>query len=316
MQVRKINEAEWWDFVERCPTATFFHTPDWYRVWKEYEGNHYEARLLTLKSGKKVLLPLFYRRRLKRLVKAFFSGPAGTYGGILQMDNLSTQDIQDIEYYISSFSFLSIRANPLNPIFTEKIFTNQGFTQIVNLQTCTNDLTQKWSDNHVRSLKKGVKNNIKVKEAKTMTEWKAYYDIYQDSRKRWGASASNNYDWKLFEVISQLDSNRCKLWLAFLGGEIISGCLCFYFNQHVVYWHGGTFKAYLKDRPAHILHFHIIKKAIENNFKWYDFNPSGGHEGVVKFKKGFGTDIYSANIFKKKSIIFSLSFLLKNKITK
>jgi len=314
MQVKKIDESEWWDFVNNCPTATFFHTPDWYRVWKEYDGNNYEARLLILKSGKKVLLPLVFRPRLKRLIKEFFSGPAGTYGGILHMNDLSIQDIQHIEDYVNSFAFVQIRANPLNPVLKQSFFTNQEFTQILNLPTCVNDLTEKWSKNHARSLKKGLKNNITVRAAKAITEWKKYYLVYQDSRKRWGKAASNDYDWDLFQIISRLDANKCKLWLAFLDGEIISGCLFFYLNEHVVYWHGATLEAYLKTGPAHVLHFHIIKNAVENNFKWYDFNPSGGYEGVVKFKKGFGTKFYASNVFKKQPYIYNLNDLFRKKL--
>ena len=30
--------------------------------------------------------------------------------------------------------------------------------------------------------------------------------------------------------------------------------------------------------------------AIKKSCKYFDFNPSGGHEGVVRFKETFGTE--------------------------
>jgi lipid II:glycine glycyltransferase (peptidoglycan interpeptide bridge formation enzyme) len=33
----------------------------------------------------------------------------------------------------------------------------------------------------------------------------------------------------------------------------------------------------------------MIRHAVEHGYRWFDFNPSGGHEGVQKFKARFGT---------------------------
>ena len=38
------------------------------------------------------------------------------------------------------------------------------------------------------------------------------------------------------------------------------------------------------------MYHNIILDAIEKGYKYFDFNPSGGHKGVVKFKETFGTN--------------------------
>lgn len=312
MQVKKINNSEWWNFVKDCPSATFFHTPDWYQVWEDYKGNNYEARLFSFKSGRQALLPLSSTKRLKGLLKAYSSGPAGTYGGIISKDQLSKQEIKQLKKYLRGFSAMQIRIYPLAPIFENSYFSREDFTQMIDLSKGWKFIFENWSKNHKRSVKKGIKEGVQIKIADKY-DWKIYYDIYQDSRKRWGEKASNNYSWKLFKILSQLNPNICKLWLAFKDDTIVSGCLCFYYNEHVVYWHGASLEIYFHLRPVHVLQYNIIKDAIELGYSWYDFNPSGGHEGVVKFKAGFGALSIPTDTLSKKPILFEVNNFFRKK---
>ena len=42
--------------------------------------------------------------------------------------------------------------------------------------------------------------------------------------------------------------------------------------------------------------YEAIKDASERGITWFDFNPSGGHEGVWDFKKGFGAQAMPAPV--------------------
>ncbi len=296
MEVKKIDESVWQSFVDDCPSATFFHTPEWYAVWQEYLGYQYTANLLIFKNGKKVLFPYCWRKRMSGLMKEYISGPVGTYGGPLSNDSLNDREKNKINAYFQQIKLLQIRANPLNDIIEKSFFLKEDTTQMVKLEKDLNSITAKWSNNHLRSLKKGLKNNLQTKEAKQLSDWERYFEIYQDSLRRWGSNTSSNYDWELFDVLRKIDNKKCKLWLIQKEGRILSGCICFYFNQHVVYWHGASLESSFSMRPVHVLHYKIIENAMDNNFAWYDFNPSGGHSGVEQFKKGFGTVEMSTNV--------------------
>jgi len=39
---------------------------------------------------------------------------------------------------------------------------------------------------------------------------------------------------------------------------------------------------------VNLLMYEVIKNACKQRYTWFDFNPSGGHEGVKAFKKSFG----------------------------
>lgn len=303
MQVRKIDISEWREFVDNCPSATFFHTPDWYQVWQDHFGWTIEARCFIFKSGSTVLLPLCSRKRLKGLIKEYFSGPVGTYGGIITNTQLSKEELILLENYLNNFNSLQIRMNPLASILGALFFFEKDFTQMIALTKGWNSIFKHWSKGHSSAAKKGIREGVEVRIA-DKSEWKEYYNLYQDSRKRWGEKASNNYSWNLFKILSQLNPTVCKLWLAFKDKNIISGCLCFYYNQHVVYWHGASLESYFHLKPVHVLQYYIVQDAIKSGYKWYDFNPSGGHEGVIKFKRGFGANKIIANTYSSENTLF------------
>ena len=132
-----------------------------------------------------------------------------------------------------------------------------------------------WTKGHLSAAKKSMKEGVEISLADNEYHWKEYFDVYQDSLKRWGKSASNKYQWKLFLFLLQVPSINCKLWIAKYASKIISGCICFYHNNHVVYWHGSSLANYFYLKPVHLLQYHIIRHASECGFYWYDFNPSG-----------------------------------------
>jgi len=305
MKVEKLTNGEWQKYVDDCNTATFFHTPNWYQVWKEYNGNEYEARLLRFENGNEALIPFSIKKRLKGLVKEYLSSPEGTYGGPLSNFQLSDSEVSKVEKYISQFNSVQIQINPLNPILKDFFSTKKRFTQIIDLTKSWQSLLRNWKNGHRRSLKKGLKNGIEIRLANE-NEWEEYYHLYQDSIRRWGNLASNNYKLDLFQILKKLKPVVCKLWLALADNKIISGCLCFYHNKHVVYWHGASLESYFHLRPVHLLHYHIIKDAKESGYFWYDFNPSGGHEGVERFKNGFGTKKMKTNIYTARSTLYKI----------
>ena len=107
---------------------------------------------------------------------------------------------------------------------------------------------------------------------------------------------ASRYEWKLFEIIYNLNSSNIELWLAKYEEKIIAGALCLYSKNHAVYWHGAALSAYFPLRPVNLLMYEIIKNACDKGYTWFDFNPSGGHEGVKAFKKSFGASALPCHI--------------------
>ena len=58
---------------------------------------------------------------------------------------------------------------------------------------------------------------------------------------------------------------------------------------------------YFKVRPTNLLMYEAIKDACDRGYAWFDFNPSGGHEGVEAFKKNFGAQALPAPVIQSTS---------------
>lgn len=91
-----------------------------------------------------------------------------------------------------------------------------------------------------------------------------------------------------------------------------AGALGFYAKSHVVYWRGAAYSDYFELRPVNLLMYEAIKHACENGYSWFDFNPSGGHEGVKAFKKSFGPTALRADIVSISSMSYRLAMKVES----
>jgi lipid II:glycine glycyltransferase (peptidoglycan interpeptide bridge formation enzyme) len=154
-----------------------------------------------------------------------------------------------------------------------------------------------WSKGHKSAARKAQKAGVTADIAKSHESWKDYYSIYQDSLRRWGTSATSSYGWFLFKILYDQRSINIQLWLAKFEDKSIAGALCFYHRNHVAYWHGASLSDYSQLRPTNLLMYEIIRDSCRRKAKWFDFNPSGGHDGVKAFKKSFGATSFRADLF-------------------
>jgi len=242
-----------------------------------------------LDKEKKALLPFAIQKRAKGMMQVMHSSPGGTYGGFLGNKPFTKADLAQLLLYLKRWKNAYICGNPLMQMDVLAPIQRRGeLTHLLSLNSSGVQLDQ-WSKNHRRSFKKG-QGQVEVGIAEQEAEWRRYYELYELSLKRWGERASNHYIWSLFELIRALPSEERKLWVARVDGLIVAGCLCFYQSQHAVYWHGAADAAYFNARPMQVLFYHIIDQAAKAGFQWMDFNPSGGQEGVKRFKAGFGAE--------------------------
>ncbi len=218
------------------------------------------------------------------------SGPAGVYGGwVAESLLLPAQQQQIVDYLIAHHHNLVWRINPfagLQPDPRREWHPDQ--TTVLDLEPGFDSISQAWSENHRRGINKARTHGVQIRRAATIADWQQYFSCYQDSLRRWGVNAGHRYKWKLFAALAELPERSVSLWLAEKEHRLQAGAVCFSHNQHTVYWHGAAFEEAFPDRPVHLLMHEIIRDACARGGKWFDFNPSGGHEGVERFKKGFG----------------------------
>lgn len=293
--IRSATPVEWDYIWQECSYSTYFHSREWAEIWNAYTNQKMrpQPKLVSFSDGKEALLPFSRRNGFKGLVKEYISSPAGTFGGWLSLDDLdSKHGILLSQHIQKKFKNIVWRLNPYDKLVfkTEVTIKKNDETHALNLRVGFDVIYKRWTKGHKSAAKKARREGISVKVASSVHDWLAYYKVYEDSLRRWGDKASSIYSWKIFEEILGRHSPHIKLWLAFYQEKIIAGALCFYAKKHVVYWHGAALAQYFNLRPSNLLIFEIIKHTCDKGYTWFDFNPSGGHEGVRAFKKSFGAE--------------------------
>lgn len=310
--VRPSTDREWDNIWQNCDYATYFHSREWALLWQKYTKGKMNsaAMLITFTDGALALLPFSCNQILMGLIRQYVSSPAGTFGGWLSLDSLSENHGKLLyEYIIANHRNLLWRLNPYDPIVMSiKVdISEQDETQALSLDHGFDAIYRVWTKGHASAARKAQRAGVKIREAVPIQDWKDYYGVYKDSIKRWGVSASSFYEWFFFQSMFEFSSPDIRLWLATYHDRIVSGAICLYAKKHVVYWHGAALSSYFNLRPVNLLLYEIIRDACAHGYQWFDFNPSGGHDGTERFKKSFGTAAWKCPVIHRKSKLVMLA---------
>jgi hypothetical protein len=288
-----VNFDEWQEIANRCEYSTFFHTPNWSKIFTEtYPDMKIATKKFVLDDKTRVILPLVSRTRVG-LLNSYFSNIAGVYGGIISERIITKKEISEIFTFLVSrkIMHISIVGNPLfDYTLPEPYRAKVDFTHILKLDEKKEKLCS-YSDGARNCINKAKKFGVVCRIANNnMSDWRKYYSIYQEALERWGNKSTNQYPFSLFENIFKKRDPNIKLWLVVFDGKVVGGSLSFYHNGHCVVWHASFLSNYFKYGISNFLYHNIILDAKEKGYKYYDFNPSGGHEGTVYFKESFGLE--------------------------
>lgn len=300
--IRHANPEEWDQIWQNCEYATYFHSREWSEVWEAYTAGTMKPspRMIDFSDGKKALLPLSRRKFFKGLFKEYISSPGITFGGWISLDNLDVGHAKIlIRFLTKNIDNIFFRNNPYNELMlpnTENIY-QEDETHVLNLKEGFEPIYKTWKKGNTAAIRKAQNAGVVIKTAETLNDWKAYFECYEDSLKRWGQKATSKYNWEFFEILFRRNSQNVKLWLSLYKDKVIAGSLCLYSKKHSVYWHGAALAEYFHLRPVNLIFYEAIKKACKDKYHWFDFNPSGGHEGVKSFKNTFNPEILKAPVF-------------------
>jgi hypothetical protein len=314
ISIANIHNAtnEEWDLIWReCNYSTYFHSREWAEIWNVYSKGKLNPgpKLISFSDGKKALLPLSFQRSLKGLAKNYISSPGGTFGGWIAKDELDVDHAVLLNGYLTKkCGNLIWRLNPYDELaFRAGVrISKDDETHTLNLSDGFDAIYNCWTKGHVSAARKARKEGVSIRLASSCDDWDLYYQVYEDSIRRWGNKVSSRYSWELFQEMFRRNSPSIRLWLAEYQNTVVAGALCFYSKKHVVYWHGAALEKYFNLRPVNLLMYETIKDACECGYRWFDFNPSGGHEGVKSFKTSFGAVSMSSPVIHRTSKVMPL----------
>lgn len=306
-EVHALTDEEWDESWSRARDATFFHGRAWAEIWQQYSGGRLRPAPLRLRlaSGAQAIVPLVVSRRFpSRWRSRYQSMPPGTYGGWFSPEPISGESAARFtEVLLRDAAPLLVRANPFDAVQCQalalagvtprlprsivQVRRRDDTTLAVRLGADPEELWRNWRKGHRSAVTKARREGVTTRLASSPGDWKAYHAMYEQALERWGEAATSRYEWRLFDLIARANSAHVRLWLAEHGGEVVAGALCFYSAGNVSYWHGAARREVQELRAVHLLLYDVMADACARGLGWFDFNPSGGHDGVEAFKLGF-----------------------------
>ncbi len=287
-----VVTSVWTHVCERSDAATFFHT----RVWADVLASTFrqwtsKPLAIEFADGNLMVLPLMQRQALLPKQRYCESMPPGVYGGPIFAEHPSQTHSHAILKALDEFSNVIVYGNPFS--------SHNGFpaadcrtlhTHVLDLDVGMKRIAKGFRKGHAANISAARRKGVEISVASRLEDVDAYFSVYQDTLARWGQKAGGFYPKRLFHNLFQLPQygRTVRLWLASHRGTVIAGAWLFYHNRHAVYWHGAMLARYMHCHPVHLMLAEAIEESCSQGFRWFDFNPSGGFEGVGHFKRGFG----------------------------
>ncbi|NTV99758.1 MAG: GNAT family N-acetyltransferase [Oscillochloris sp.] len=304
--LRKISEEFWWDVAHKCSYATFYHTPIWKELAKRAfpDDYHDETFGAILPSGVHVVFPLVSKRRCGpiRWLESTF---AGCYGGFIADGPVLPSEAVQLYREACTWTTYSfyVLENPLGPPLPEELTTQfnlivSEIAYAIDLDADFDTIFARFSRSRRTAYRSGIKKGVKIRLAISLDEYRAYFHNYRDAVDRWGEDESYGYQWDLFEQIYQLSQiypEQIKLWLIIINEQIVGGRLFVYWNQQASLWNGTAHRDFLDYHAIPVADIEILRDALAQGYRYYDFNTSSLDEGVMVYKQRFGAVSFPVN---------------------
>jgi len=279
MLISEIDYKEYSFCLEKCSYSTYYHTVEWFHMWKAIRKATFKIFKIEL-DGNSIFVPLLVEKKFK-ILKTAHSSPCGTYGGIISYVAIHDNLVLKIYKALArKFHQLIITGNPYN-----KYNIGRHFTQVINMDLDTKIIEQSFSKGIHKRLRKTTNSSLKlVKLSKTQVD--IIYSLYCKRLKEWD-TPTNRYKKIVFNQLAQLQNS--DLWgVEFENEIIVAGCVLKH-KDKIFHWFGVSNVDFKNLNAFTFYYYELIKFYQDHSFKFYDFNPSGGHQSVVNFKASFGS---------------------------
>ncbi|MGZ7209603.1 MAG: peptidoglycan bridge formation glycyltransferase FemA/FemB family protein, partial [Methanobacterium sp.] len=228
MEYNKVSDKEWEEIILKSDDSSFHNSPLWAKIMEKTYDYRTATRLYEL-EGKEILIPMMEFNLDKYGLKTFVSMPGNNDGGIFSESKITTDDFKAIANDIVGGRNLRLIINLLSresfPQLKEewKFKDEWSYTHILNLEgkTFEDIWKKKFKKNTRRAIRKAIKNNIEIRTADSLNDFKTFYDIYTQASKKWGLETPPE-PFKLLENVYKYGSDHVELSLATKDDKIIA----------------------------------------------------------------------------------------------
>jgi len=164
--------------------------------------------------------------------------------------------------------------------------------RLVHLWNKTYDeVAANFSKNHKRNITNSKNESLTFKFVTNAKEIEEGYNCFvlNASEKGYPLRSFESMQKTLNEYIRK---DFARMGCCYLNDTIIGAIYIMKTGKRFIYINGGVLKEFQHLNVSHFMHNKIIEQSIQLGFKSYDISV-GGSPGVIKFKEGFGSELYS-----------------------
>ena len=320
--VNILPEEDSRHFVEEHPQSNIFHTPEMFQVFERVQGH--QPTLWAVVDGHNCPLALLLPVQvtvMDGLLRAFTTravaygsalcvpGPEGkealamllrTYQGETRRSTLFTE--------LRNLSDLS----DVQPVLNECGFAYEKHLNfLIDLDRPEEAIWRKISRSGQQSVRTSHNKGTIIEEVTERERVKIAYQLLQKVYARVHVPLAGL---TLFEAAFDLlaPQGMFKILMARINEHYIGTCLLLMYNQRVIFWYGGSDRAFSSHYPMESLMWRTFQLSKEHGFRIFDFGGAGKPEedyGPRKFKAKFGGTLvnYGRNICVHAPLAFSIS---------
>jgi len=271
LNMSDISKDVWDNFLNKyASSATVFHTQEWMKTL--YEAYGYESKCIVAFDENDVLIGLMpFVVDIRYGIQNYFSMPFDTYGGAL--GNISI--CMDLEHMFMTLPGIGVRYY-IN--YTSQV-GDVVETEILKMPK-ERDINSIWTDiikkTNRTAIKSAWRNNVVIREAtESVTIFDKVDQVLVDSI-----------------VKNMIPSGFAKIYLAYIGNEIVAASIFFVYGNMMMYWANTTTSLGRKTNANYLLLWTAIQYAKnESNCTIFNFGASPPNaESLINFKKSWGTE--------------------------
>ncbi|PWJ40914.1 GNAT family N-acetyltransferase [Sediminitomix flava] len=309
IEFKEASEHVWNQFYLKTPLTTYFSSLEWNKFWEKTSDGKYKKALayeIHFNDGVKAVLPTLKVNILKSLSVSHIASVYGTYISLLSHEEITFEHYKVLSNYLRrKWKVYQLYFMP----FSFNGLYQKSDTHIINFKEINN-----YSKGHIRNLKKSKENsNLRIFQVHSEAEWRSFYALYQKNLNRWKKVNGIQYDWSIFDQLSQVRSPSIQLWVVKnQKDEIISGAIFLLGNSVVNYWLGASSTEGLDHRANFLLFDQLLHQFKKLDFTYFDLGPSTNLNGVERFKEGFGAKRQTFSYLEQKNSLLKIVARLNN----
>ena len=288
-----VPAERWGAALAECPGATYFHTAGWLEVVARSFGTRIERARFSFGDGRWGLLPLSIRPLARGLVPLAVAGETGAYSGLVSPVPLTGSEAAAAYAAVRArHGAVRVTGSPFAhgahlPPLGEGWRTQAEATHVLALKPLS-ELRAAMSRGCKARGNKARKLGLVCVVSSDPAMADVFYPLYADSMRRWGEKLTWARPLAFFQAMLAAGPDQAAMFVALRGGEPVSALLFAHQGRVAHYVAGATREDQLDACPSNFLMEEALAHYHAAGCTWFDFGPSNGLEGVMRFKESFG----------------------------